>query len=63
MRSHRKETSIGFAISIMLVFLFYFFIIIADSLVSHPEFRPDLIVWVPVLLSELGGYLLLRRLA
>jgi lipopolysaccharide export system permease protein len=63
MKSHRKETSIGFAISIILVFFFYFFIIIADSLVSHPQFRPDLIVWVPVLLSEIIGFWLLKRMA
>lgn len=63
MKSHRKETSIGFAISIVLVFFFYFFIIIADSLVGHPELRPDLIIWIPVLLSEIIGFLLLRRMA
>ena len=63
MKSHRRETSVGFAISILIVFFFYFFIIIADSLVRHPELRPDLIVWIPVLFSEIVGYLLLRRAA
>jgi len=63
MKSHRKETSIGFAISIVLVFFFYFFIIIADSLVAHPALRPDLIVWIPVVLSEAIGFWLLKRMA
>jgi len=63
MKSHRKETSIGFAISIVLVFFFYFFIIIADSLVGYPQFRPDLIIWIPVLLSEAIGFWLLKRMA
>ncbi|MCX6998464.1 MAG: LptF/LptG family permease [Kiritimatiellaeota bacterium] len=60
-KSHRRETSIGFAISILIVFFFYFFLFFADALVRQPELRPDLIVWVPVLLSEVVGYLLLRR--
>jgi len=62
-KSHRRETSIGFGIAILIVFFFYFFIIIADSLVRHPELRPDLIVWIPILGAELAGYLLLRRAA
>jgi len=63
MKSNRKETSIGFGISILLVFFFYFFIIIADSLVGHPQFRPDLIIWIPILACEFIGFLLLRRMA
>ncbi len=63
MKSHRKETSIGFGISILLVFFFYFFIIIADSLVGHPQLRPDLIIWIPILACELIGFVLLKRMA
>lgn len=63
MKSHRKETSVGFGISILLVFFFYLFIIVADSLVRQPAFRPDLIIWIPVLACEFIGYLLLKRMA
>jgi lipopolysaccharide export system permease protein len=63
MKSHRKETSVGFGISILVVFFFYFFIIIADSLVKHPEFRPDLIIWIPVIACQLIGAWLLKRMA
>jgi lipopolysaccharide export system permease protein len=57
MRSKRKESSVGVGISLLLVFVFYLFIIIANSLVGRPQFRPDLIVWIPVLAFGAGGLL------
>ena len=62
MKSRRKESSVGIGISLILVFLFYFFIIIANSLVGHPHLRPDLVVWIPVLVCEVLGYFLIRRI-
>jgi lipopolysaccharide export system permease protein len=62
MRSKRRESSVGIAISLLLVFFFYLFIIVANALVTRPELRPDLIVWVPVVLAELAGFALIRRL-
>ena len=60
-RSHRKESSIGIALALVLMFAFYLFIIIADALVDKPEWRPDMIPWIPVLGSQLLGCLLLFR--
>lgn len=60
-RSHRKESSIGIAIALVIAFCFYLFIIISDTLVKYPQFRPDLIPWIPVVASELIGYILLRK--
>ncbi len=60
-RSHRKESSIGIALALVLMFAFYLFIIIADALVERPEWRPDMIPWIPVLGSQLLGCLLLFR--
>lgn len=60
-RSHRKESSIGIALALVLMFTFYLFIIIADALVERPEWRPDMIPWIPVLGSQLLGCLLLFR--
>lgn len=60
-KSHRKESSAGIGISLLLVFVFYFFIILADSLVGHPEVRPDLFVWIPVVGAEILGLVLLQR--
>jgi lipopolysaccharide export system permease protein len=61
MRSKRKESSVGVGISLMLVFVFYLFIIVANSLVGSPQLRPDLIVWIPVVLFEVAGFWLIRR--
>lgn len=62
MQSKRKESSIGIAISLGLVFVFYLFIIAANALIGHPELRPDLIVWIPVVGMEAIGFLLLQRI-
>lgn len=61
MKIHRKESSIGMAVSLILVFIFYFFIIIADSLAGRPEFQPHLIVWIPFVISEGLGFCLIQR--
>jgi len=61
LKIHRKESSIGIAVSLLMVFIFYFFIIIADSLVNRPEYFPHLIVWIPVLLSQGLGAILIQR--
>jgi len=61
-KAHRKESSIGVAISIFLLFNFFLFIIIAESLTKHPSLRPDLMIWMPVLLSFGLGIRFLRRM-
>ena len=60
-RSHRKESSIGIGIALVLLFLFYLFIIISESLLDKPDWRPDLIPWIPVVASQLLGVLLLYK--
>ena len=60
-RSHRKESSIGIGIALVLLFLFYLFIILSDALVDRPEWRPDMIPWIPVLGSQFIGFWLLHR--
>lgn len=63
-KAHRKESSVGVAISLLLVFSFYLFIIVAESLRDHPALHPELIVWVPVALcSTLGVFLVHRQRA
>jgi lipopolysaccharide export system permease protein len=60
-RAHRKESSVGVALSLLLMFVFYLFIIVAHTLDRRPEFRPDLIVWLPVLLAAWLGVRFVRR--
>lgn len=60
-RTHRTESSIGVAISLFLVFNFYLFIVIADSLTKRPDLMPYLITWIPIAISfGLGAYLVRR---
>ena len=61
MKSKRKESTVGVGISLGLVFGFYLFIIIANALVGSPELRPDVIVWIPVVISEVLGFYLIYR--
>ena len=60
-RTHRKESSIGIAVALVLLFFFYLFIIISDALVDRPDWRPDLIPWIPVLGCQLIGFGLLHK--
>jgi len=60
-RSHRKESSIGIGMALVLFFLFYLFIIISDALVDFPEWRPDMIPWIPVLGCQAIGFALLHK--
>jgi len=60
-RTHRKESSVGVAISLGLMFSFFLFILVAESLAKRPETQPHLIVWLPVLISVLLGSVLLNR--
>ena len=60
-RSHRKESSIGIGMALVLLFLFYMFIILSDAMVDRPEWRPDMIPWIPVLGCQVIGFLLLHK--
>lgn len=60
-KAHRKESSVGIAISLGVVFCFYLFILVTESLASRPELRPDFIVWLPVLICVTLGSILIER--
>jgi LPS export ABC transporter permease LptF len=60
-KTHRQETTVGIGISLVLVFVFYLFIIIAETLVKHPEFQPHLLVWAPVCIAMILGVHLIHR--
>jgi len=59
--AHRKETSIGFAFSLIIAFTYFFFIILADTFRDNPAAHPSLLIWIPnVIFVSLGSYLFMR---
>lgn len=61
--AHRKETSVGFALSLIVAFSYFFFIIMADTFRNNPAAHPTLLIWIPnILFMGLGGVLFWRLL-
>lgn len=60
--THRKETSIGFALSLVVAFGYFFFIIIADTFRGNPHAYPVLLIWLPNIIFTSLGMFLFRRL-
>ncbi len=59
--AQRKETSVGFGISLALAFSYFFFVVLAEMLRGNPNAYPYLLIWIPnVLFIGIGARLLLR---
>ena len=58
----RRETSANMGIAVLLALGYYFLTVVVGWLDQHPEYRPDLILWVPNLFLLALGLWLLRRL-
>jgi lipopolysaccharide export system permease protein len=61
--AHRRETSIGFAMGLIVAVSYFLFVIIGDTLRGNPQAHPELLVWFPNVLFIVLGALLFRRLA
>jgi LPS export ABC transporter permease LptF len=61
--AHRRETSIGFAMGLIVAVTYFLFVIIGDTLRSNPTVHPELLVWFPNVLFLVLGAFLFRRLA
>ncbi len=61
--AHRRETSIGFAMGLIVAITYFLFVIIGDTLRSNPKVHPELLVWLPNVLFLVLGTFLFRRLA
>jgi LPS export ABC transporter permease LptF len=61
--AHRRETSIGFAMGLIVAITYFLFVIIGDTLRENPNVHPELLVWFPNVLFIVLGAFLFRRLA
>ncbi len=60
-KTHRGEKTIGMALSLALLFIFYIFIAYADAVGDEPGKLPFLIVWMPNLLfTVVGGFWMVK---
>ncbi|MEP6602647.1 MAG: LptF/LptG family permease [Spartobacteria bacterium] len=61
--AHRRETSIGFAMGLIVAISYFLFVIVGDTLRANPKVHPELLVWFPNVLFLVLGAFLFRRLA
>lgn len=61
--AHRRETSFGFAVSLVIGVFYFLFIIVADTLRGNPKLHPELLVWLPNVLFLVLGIWMFRRLS
>lgn len=59
--AHRKETSIGFLLSLATAFVYFFLIILVDTVRNNPAARPEYLIWAPNLIFiGIGAWLFFR---
>ncbi|WFB36142.1 LptF/LptG family permease [Kiritimatiellota bacterium B12222] len=62
MNRSRRESNLGIPLGLSLVLVFYTFISAADSLRYSPWFFPDYLIWVPVLVLQIYGCILIGKM-
>lgn len=58
----RRETSANFGVALLLTLGYYLLTVAVKALDRHPEYRPDLLLWVPNLILIAVGLWLFRRI-
>jgi lipopolysaccharide export system permease protein len=62
-KTSRRETSIGIALSLGLALVYYFLMIMSHALRAKPHLYPEAVLWAPCVVFELVGLWLLWRLS
>jgi lipopolysaccharide export system permease protein len=60
-RSHRKESTIGMAISLVVALSYYLCIILAESLDKIPACQPYVLIWLPVAICGVLAAILIPK--
>lgn len=60
-RTSRRESNIGIAISLCVMLIYYAFMIAAKSMAKYPGLYPHLIIWVPTVVCATISAALVRR--
>ncbi len=61
--AQRKETSVGFAISLAIGLVYYLFFFLTDMARNRPNLHPELLVWVPNIIFFTIGAVRFTKLA
>jgi len=57
----RRETSANFGVALILTLSYYLLNVAVKALDRHPEYRPDLLIWVPnLVIIGLGVWMFTR---
>lgn len=62
-RVSRSETFVNIGIALALALTFYMLTTFISWLEDHPSLRPDILVWIPNILYQVVGFILLRKAA
>jgi lipopolysaccharide export system permease protein len=61
LQTQRRETSVGVALSLAIVLVYYAIFIVAESMKEQARYFPELIIWLPNLIFQTLGFFLLIR--
>ena len=62
-QTSRRETSIGLFLSVILAGGFFLSVTICESLGSYPRLYPQYLLWLPTLIYQIGGSVMIYRIS